>query len=195
MKKAFLSVFIIIIIFLALWLIFFTGKSSPEKIRTNNFNNGEARNIEASQTTNATKKEGARIYFPQGSFLKGELRAGEFEPKEVVKMILQGPEAKDSTSYIPAKTRLLGFQILKEAAIVNLSKDILKPQNVGAEAEELTIYSITNTLTEFSNIKEVIIKVEGKSEGEVDGYLIEDFWGHVGLYDQPFKRNLALIKR
>ncbi|GAG78354.1 unnamed protein product, partial [marine sediment metagenome] len=34
---------------------------------------------------------------------------------------------------------------------------------------------------------------EGKDSGQVDGLYIEDFWGHVGIYEE-FTRNEVIIK-
>ncbi len=49
-----------------------------------------------------------------------------------------------------------------------------------------------NTLTNFEEIKKVKITVEGKDSGQIDGLYIEDFWGHVGIYE-TFSRDEEAI--
>jgi hypothetical protein len=58
----------------------------------------------------------------------------------------------------------------------------------------LAIYSIVNTLTEFDEIERVRITIEGKQNGEVDGLFVEDFWGHVGIYED-FTRNEDIMEK
>ena len=43
--------------------------------------------------------------------------------------------------------------------------------------ENLAIFSIVDTLTEFKEILKVRITIEGKQNGKIDGLYIEDFWG------------------
>lgn len=197
MKKAVYIIFLIIILLVAILLAYMLGKSDRS------IGNISDRKTVAKEKTKKkekikpeTKKETKilKVYFAKGQYLEAEERKAKRNPKTALQLILKGPSEEDNVSYIPRTVKLLDLTINKETAIVNFSKEILAPGNVGAKAEELTIYQITNTLTEFSNISEVIIRVEGKSEGEVDGYPVEDFWGHVGLYEQPFKRNESLIK-
>jgi germination protein M len=78
-------------------------------------------------------------------------------------------------------------------ATVDFSKEVLKA-NVGSEGEALGIAQIVNTLTEFPSIKKVRLTVEGRDKGAISGRNIEDWRGHIGLYDQPFSRNES-VKR
>lgn len=196
-KKAALPVILATVIFLASWLAYNAIRppdnnktaSSPKTASTDNQPANKFTSYKA-----ASKKKATKIYFPSGSFLKAETYKGRLGAKEALVKLIRGPKEKGSENFIPPKTRLLSLKIVNNRAYVNFSKEILRPQNASGEAEELTIYSIVNTLTEHLNIKEVFIQVEGRRDGEVEGYLIEDFWGHIGLYDQPFKRNENLIR-
>lgn len=94
----------------------------------------------------------------------------------------------DEKSILPAGTKVLGINIDKGLATVNFSKEVLNNFNVGSEGEALGIQSIVNTLTEFPNIEKVAFQVEGKTDGRV-----KDWWGHVGLYNQPFTRDLSMV--
>jgi len=51
---------------------------------------------------------------------------------------------------------------------------------VSAGGEAMSINAIGNTLTEFSEIQRVKLSIEGKTQGEIDGYSIEEYWGHFG---------------
>ncbi|MFZ5646785.1 MAG: Gmad2 immunoglobulin-like domain-containing protein [Bacillota bacterium] len=109
-------------------------------------------------------------------------------PRAAVNELINGsPKTPGAAKVLPAGTKTLGIKINDGLATVNFSKEVLNA-NVGTAGESLGIQSIVNTLTEFPNIKEVSFQVEGKTEGRV-----KDWWGHVGLYDQPFKRYLEKV--
>jgi len=71
---------------------------------------------------------------------------------------------------------------------VDFSREVLQA-NVGSVGESIGILSIVNTLTEFPDVENVSITVEG----QVDERTM-DWWGHVGLYDQPFKRDISMVR-
>lgn len=87
---------------------------------------------------------------------------------------------------MPADTKILGVKIENGLATVDFSKEVLKA-NVGAAAEGLGITSIVNTLTEYPTVEKVQFTVEGSFEKA------KDWWGHVGLSSQPFKRDLSKV--
>ncbi len=96
------------------------------------------------------------------------------------------PLTSDAFKVIPADTKILGVKIENGIATVDFSKEVLKA-NVGSGGEGLGIDSIVNTLTEFPAVKKVQFTVDGKAENGMD------WWGHVGLYEQPFGRNLNSV--
>lgn len=109
-------------------------------------------------------------------------------PRAAVNELISGnPKTPGAARVLPTGTSILGLKINDGLATVNFSKEVLNA-NVGSSGESLGIQSIVNTLTEFPNIKEVSFQVEGKAEGRA-----MDWWGHVGLYQQPFKRNLEKV--
>ncbi len=87
---------------------------------------------------------------------------------------------------LPADTKVLGVKIENGLATVDFSREVLKA-NAGAAAEELGIKSIVNTLTEFPTVQKVQFTVEGSLSAA------SDWWGHVGLRGQPFKRDLGMV--
>jgi len=109
-------------------------------------------------------------------------------PGSAIKELIGGePKTPGAERVLPADTRLLGISINESLAIVDFSSEVLKA-GVGSTGEALGIQSIVNTLTEFPQIREVSFRMEGRSDGRA-----MDWWGHVGLYGQPFKRNLEKV--
>ncbi|NSW83483.1 MAG: GerMN domain-containing protein [Syntrophothermus sp.] len=105
-----------------------------------------------------------------------------------VEELIQGtPTTPGATTVIPLGTKVLGLKVDKGLATVDFSREVLKA-NVGSAGEALGIQSIVNTLTEFPGIERVSFTVEGKVDEQT-----RDWWGHVGLYDQPFKRNISAV--
>lgn len=101
-------------------------------------------------------------------------------------LINGNPVTPDAARVLPADTKILGIKVEQGLATVDFSPEVLKA-NVGSSGEALGITSIVNTLTEFPTIQEVSFTVDGQVEKGID------WWGHVGLYQQPFKRDLSNV--
>jgi len=108
--------------------------------------------------------------------------------------LIKGPVSKELNPTIPNSTKINSIKIEEDLAIVDFSKDIILDQQIphSSTTEPLAIFSIVNTLTELPQVKRVRILVEGKSEGEIEGIAIEDFWGHIGI-QEIFERNEDII--
>ena len=116
--------------------------------------------------------------------------------KNVLEELIKGPENDQLSPTIPSNVKVNSVKISDSTATVDFSKEIITnfeeiPHS--STTEVLAIFSIVNTLTEFEEIKKVKITIEGKDSGQVDGLYIEDFWGHVGIYEE-FTRNEDIIK-
>ncbi len=108
--------------------------------------------------------------------------------RAALKELIEGtPKTEGAFRVLPEDTRILGITIEDGLATVDFSREVLRA-NVGAAGETLGIQSIVNTLTEFHNVKEVVFKVEGGLDEEA-----KQWWGHVGLYEQPFTRHLFKV--
>lgn len=94
------------------------------------------------------------------------------------------PVTKGAYRVLPSATKIKSVNIKDGLATVDFSSEVLKA-NVGSNGEAMGIQSIVNTLTEFPSIKQVAFRVEGRLDQRV-----QEWWGHVGLYNQPFHRNL-----
>ncbi len=102
-------------------------------------------------------------------------------------LIQVDPVTDGAARLLPADTKILGINIEQGLATVDFSADVLQA-NVGSSGEALGIASIVNTLTEFPTIKRVSFTVEGQVDDQV-----MNWWGHVGLYEQPFQRDLSTV--
>ena len=117
--------------------------------------------------------------------------------KSVLEELIKGPESSELYPTIPSNVKVHSVKISDGTAIVDFSKEIITNfQEIphSSTTEVLAIFSIVNTLTEFEEIKKVKIIIEGKDSGKIDGLYIEDFWGHVGIYEE-FSRNEEIIKK
>jgi len=111
------------------------------------------------------------------------------DPKRAaVEELINGqPQTPGAFRVLPKDTRVLGIKVAQSVATVDFSKEVLHA-NVGASGEAMGIQSIVNTLTEFPDVTAVSFTVEGGVDQRT-----RDWWGHVGLYEQPFKRNLSKV--
>jgi len=76
-------------------------------------------------------------------------------------------------------------QIVENVAYVDFSKELMENHWGGSRAEELTVYSIVNTLTDVSGIKEVQILIEGSIPSTIAGHII---------LDEPLSANFDIIE-
>lgn len=102
-------------------------------------------------------------------------------------LINVNPVTPGAARVLPPATKVRGITIRDGFATVDFSREVLRA-NVGASGEALGIQSIVNTLTEFPGIQKVSFLVEGKVDQET-----RDWWGHVGLYTQPFARDVSTV--
>lgn len=109
------------------------------------------------------------LYFsdPKGQQLVAEERAiprVEGIGRRTLEELVRGPAADSGLlPTIPAGTRLLDINIRPDGlARVDFSRELVENHRGGATAENLTVYSIVNTLTQFPTVDRVQILVEGK---------------------------------
>lgn len=95
--------------------------------------------------------------------------------EKIVLALIAGPKS-DSVLFrtFPPETRLLGLEIRGDCAVVNFSRELVSKHWAGSWGEELTIYSLVNSLTELPQIKRVRIMVEGKRNVSIGGHVFLD---------------------
>jgi hypothetical protein len=125
-----------------------------------------------------------------GVFVTFERHSVAATPQAALEELVHGtPQDPDHFSPYPKAARILSVSVTGGIATVDWSADVLQA-SAGAETEARGIQAAVYTLTEFSTITRVRFTVEGKASGTAsNGRQIEDWWGHVGLGDQPFARS------
>jgi hypothetical protein len=138
------------------------------------------------------------LYFSDmdGTSLVGEMRYLSMEDARqgtdklasaMVKELVKGPANTSLKPTIPEGASLRSpIKIEGRTAIVDMTKEFVDNHPGGKEAEEMTIFSIVNTLTELKDIETVQFQINGKIQ--------KDFKGSF-RFDNKFSRNEALINR
>ncbi len=104
----------------------------------------------------------------------------------LVKELIKGP-GKDTKlkPTIPEGTALRSPVVVKDGvAIVDFTKEFVDKHPGGKDAEQMTIFSIVNTLTELKDIEKVKFTVEGQTRSEFKGNF---------RFDAEFPRTPSLI--
>ncbi|WP_287155474.1 GerMN domain-containing protein [Candidatus Solincola tengchongensis] len=195
----------VLALLLSLFLLPGCGKSKPAT--------GEEGKEEAeAQGEQETAEEGTEaktvtltLYFiksePSDMYLVAQKRTIPYTTavaRAAMEELIKGPSGGDGLiAAFPGTVKVLDVSIRDGVCTVNLSKEILtdkaKQGGAGAAMEGLALISIANTLTEFPTIQKVKLLIEGKQSGQVDGFYVEDFWGHVGL-PEYLERNMAVVR-
>ncbi len=103
----------------------------------------------------------------------------------VVKELINGPEGSDLKPTIPKGTKLRSSVGIKAGvATVDLSKDFVDKHPGGKAAEQLTIYSVVNSLTQIKDILKVKFLINGESREAYKGSF---------KFDIPFPPDPSLI--
>ena len=90
----------------------------------------------------------------------------------LVSALLAGPgQASILQPTVPAGVVIRSVAMSGDVAVVDFSSEFIANHWGGSAAEEMTIYSIVNTLTELPYVKAVKILVEGQPIGALSGHL------------------------
>ena len=105
----------------------------------------------------------------------------------IVKELIAGPKAKGLTSVLPTGVTLRApVTIEGRVATVDLTKEFIDNHPGGKTMEELTVYSIVDSLTEMKEIERVKIIINGKDT--------KNFKGNLTL-NSDFPRNEAIVNK
>jgi hypothetical protein len=104
----------------------------------------------------------------------------------ILRKLLEGPPADYLASPVPQGTKLRGFYMLGNLAVVDFSKELRENLVGGLSAEQLCVYSIVNSLVlNCEDIKAVRILIEGQK--------VATLLGNIDL-ESPLVEDLALIR-
>lgn len=120
--------------------------------------------------------------------LMSELKKPTNEIATLIVMELMSGPSKGSVlkPTIPEGVKLNSVKLEGNVAIVDFSKEFKENHAGGKAAEQMTIYSIVNSLTELKEISQVKFKLDGKTSKEFKG---------VFKFDNAFPRSTSLISR
>lgn len=178
----------IISIFLVCGLVItlFSGCALLDRFSSNNSSEDELSPVSSvtlgeETAENMKDKTPVKLYFinEQGTKLSPETRYVKIEAGKgsdyiatvVLKELIAGP-AKGSTlkASIPQGTTVHADVTIKDGiATVDLSKEFVEKHQGGKKNEQLTLYSIVNSLTEIKDIKSVQFRIAGKVTKEFKG--------------------------
>lgn len=126
----------------------------------------------------------AKVYFsdPEAMYLVPEEIAIVKDNRPLAELLVErliaGPTKEENGVVIPPETKLISLEIIDGIAYVNFSQEIKTNHWGGSTGENMTIYSVVNTLTELPEIDQVQFLIEGEKE--------EVIWGH-GYTMEPFE--------
>ncbi|WP_347491181.1 GerMN domain-containing protein [Desulfoscipio sp. XC116] len=105
--------------------------------------------------------------------------------RQTMRELCLGPSNRALSATIPEGTRLLDINIQDGLCTVNFNQELVSNHSGGSGAENVTVYSIVNTLTQFSSVEQVQILVAGR--------VVESIAGHLDV-SVPLTRDGELIK-
>ena len=114
-----------------------------------------------------------------------DIPAGDTVEKIVVQELLKGPTEAGTIRTIPAEVKLLSIETKDNVCFVNFSKDFVDKHSGGTTAEQLTVFSVVNSLTELGTIDMVQFLIEGEKREE---------FIHM-TFNEPIIRNSTIIKK
>lgn len=82
----------------------------------------------------------------------------------LMKLLIEGPKSENLQSVIPEGTRVIKAELKGDILYLDLSKEFIDNHEGGEEAENLTIYSIVNTVTELNEVNSVKILINGRED-------------------------------
>lgn len=148
----------------------------------------------ASSSSGAQKKDQKltiKVYYPndQGTKLIAVKRTVTLDQQEkytaAMESLMEGTTEKGQTNIIPKEAKLKSVKVKDGTATVDFSQDLKKKFVGGSTGETMLVGSIVDTLTEFPEVKNVQILIEGKK--------VETLGGHMDL-TQPLTRMTDLLK-
>lgn len=129
------------------------------------------------------------LYFAtkDAMYLQAEKRniSGDNIYQATLEELIKGPESTDYNKTIPQGVEILDIDIKNSIATLNFNRALRENHWGGSTGETMTVYSIVNTMTQFSEIKKVKIIIESEE--------IDTLAGHMDL-SVPLERNEKIIK-
>ena len=114
-----------------------------------------------------------------------QLKNDAFLMQRAMEILVAGPKSTELVAVVPKATKVKSVVVKDKTAFVDFSAEIAKRGFAGSSTEILAVGAIVNTLTEFPEVEQVQILVEGKK--------VDTLFGHLDVYD-PLSRSPGIIK-
>ena len=120
-------------------------------------------------------------------YLQAELRQLDRDDiyLDGIRQLIVGPNSNQLSATIPEGVEIIDIDIRGEIAYLNFNRALVDNHWGGSTGELITVYSIVNTMTGFSNIDGVQIVIEGQE--------VETLVGHLDL-SQAIRRDDDIIQ-
>lgn len=86
--------------------------------------------------------------------------------------LIAGPKRSNLSPTIPEEVQVLSYKLTEGLLVVNFNEKLITNHWGGSTGELLTVYSIVNTLCQFSEIERVQILVEGRKVETLAGHFV-----------------------
>ena len=106
--------------------------------------------------------------------------------RTAMELLQGGPQNPELVGVMPAGTKIRNLTIKEHIAYVDFNDNLIKRNGGGSASEILLVGAIVNTLTQFPDIQQVQILVNGKK--------IETISGHMDT-SEPLSRSEKIIKK
>jgi germination protein M len=106
-----------------------------------------------------------RYLVPEARMVPSARAVAELARAAVTELLRGRPRCPASERPFPAGTRVLGLRVAAGTATVNLSRDALG----AASPDGYALQSLVWTVTQLPQLRRVVVQVEGRSRGSIDG--------------------------
>ncbi len=119
-----------------------------------------------SATASSFKIDAAIYYLGGNQLLVSEVKNITVENNDLVKAVFeqlkQKPEQDGIYSVIDQNCKIISADIFKQKLYLNVSKEIINSSFWKQGQEEIVIYSLVNSMTQFDSIDRMQLKIDGK---------------------------------
>ena len=95
----------------------------------------------------------------------------EYSAQTALKLLISGTDNPEHIAIIPAGTEVIGVEVGDQIAYADFNEKIKSNNPGGSSYEMLMVAAIVNTLTEFPEIQQVVILINGKQVDSITGHV------------------------
>ena len=129
------------------------------------------------------------LYFSdsQGQYLIPETRDIDSDNlyEDTINELIKGPKDDELAATIPEEAELIEVKLENKLLTVNFTEDLIEFHPGGSTGERMTVYSIVNTLTNFTEVEQVQILVADEKRPTLSGHL---------MIEEPIEFNYDIVK-